>query len=32
MGKYMSETDVVRHDSERLAHDVLKLYRRVTSG
>ncbi|MBC7805564.1 MAG: YvcK family protein [Akkermansiaceae bacterium] len=30
MGTYMSETEVVRHDSERLAHDVLDLYRRVT--
>lgn len=29
-GTYMSETDVVRHDSERLAHDILDLYRGIT--
>ena len=25
-GKYMSETEVVRHDSDRLAHDIIKIY------
>ena len=32
IGKYMSETAVVRHDSEQLAHDLLELYRDVAPG
>lgn len=31
-GTYMSETDVVRHDSERLAHYILKFYRDLTKS
>ncbi|MBC8142917.1 MAG: uridine diphosphate-N-acetylglucosamine-binding protein YvcK [Armatimonadetes bacterium] len=31
-GKYMSETAVVRHDSEQLAHDLLELFRQVAPG
>ncbi|MBC8139131.1 MAG: YvcK family protein, partial [Fibrella sp.] len=30
-GPYMNETDVVRHDSERLARDILDLYRDVST-
>ncbi len=31
VGKYMNETEVVRHDSDRLAEDILRLYRKIVT-